>query len=40
MPPKVALAWRANFDPSLALETLSGAIHAIKMLCLRMAPAS
>ena len=34
---KVALAWRSGFDRPLAVETLSAAIRAIKMPCLRMA---
>ena len=36
---KVALAWRASFDRPLAVETLSSAIRAIKMPCLKMASA-
>ena len=33
---KVALAWRASFDRPLAVETLTAAIRAMKMPCLRM----
>ncbi len=34
---KVALAWRTSFDRPLAVQTLSTAIRAIKMPCLKMA---
>jgi LysR family hydrogen peroxide-inducible transcriptional activator len=37
---KVALAWRASFDRPLAIETLTEAIRAVKIPCLRMARAA
>jgi LysR family hydrogen peroxide-inducible transcriptional activator len=37
---KVALAWRVSFDRPLAVDTLAGAIQAIRMPCLRMVKAA
>jgi len=37
---KVAIAWRMSFDRPMAVETLTAAIRAVKMPCLRMSKAA